>query len=113
MMHLRIWLTAGAMCFALVSLGSKSASAVSRNVWDLQTIKTMPLDVEVVTETRSSREGKEYLEREVLYTSQVTAGKPVRALAYLTVPLDVEGPVPAMVSIRSKHFMASSICPTL
>jgi len=79
---------------------SRGGSSI-RSVWDIDTIKSMPLDVEVVSETRSEGDGKEYLEREVLYTSQVTDGKPVRALAYLTIPLGANKPLPAMVSIRA------------
>jgi len=69
--------------------------------WSLDRIKTMPLDVEVISETRSEALGKEYLEREILYTSQIAAGKPVRALAYLTIPLGSNDPLPALVSIRA------------
>ena len=37
------------------------------SVWNIDTIKGMPIDVEVVSETRSEADGREYIEREVVY----------------------------------------------
>jgi len=87
--------------WAAIEQATAAPDKSGRSVWDLSSIRTLPLDIEVLSETRSEAEGRQYLEREILYTSQITDGKPVRAQAYLTIPLGASKPLPALVSIRA------------
>jgi len=97
---LSIFMAAILIALSFSTFAADCANAPPREVWDLNAIKTMPLNVEALSEMRTRTDGKEYIEREILYTSQITNGKPVRALAYVTIPVGADKPLPALVSMR-------------
>jgi len=69
---------------------------VPQELWDLDKIRALPLNVRVRSERVKPSEGGDVLLREVYYTSDHWQGEAIRIAGHVALPLG-QGPRPAMV----------------
>ncbi len=90
------------LLFGFVLLGP-SRGAVSAGVldlWDLETIRTEPLDVKVLSEKPGLDLAFPHRKLHLTYHSQTWRGKEIRIEAFVTTPLKPKGKVPAVLSLH-------------
>ncbi len=69
---------------------------VPQELWDLDQIRSEPLNVRVREEETVERDGRRVTRREIYYTSHVFRGQPVRIAAHVAIPESDER-LPAMI----------------